>query len=67
LAPDNGVAKLRGGDVLDSGWEIKTVDRRQVIAVFDGEEIIVPVIPYLKGAFDKPDESIDNKAEGGGE
>jgi len=67
LAADNSLTKLRGGDVLESGWEIKTVDRRQVIAVFDGEELTLPVIPYLKGAFEKPAKSGDNKAGGGGE
>ena len=40
--------------MLDSGWEIKTVDRRQVVAVFDNEELVVQIIPYLVDAFDKP-------------
>ena len=67
LIPDKGMKKIRRGDVLESGWEIKTVDRRQVIAVFDEEELTLPVIPYLEGAFDKPADSDDNQAGGDGE
>ena len=53
--PKNSVAKLQQGDVLDSGWEIKTVDRRRVIAVFDDEEIEIPIISYLEAAFKRPE------------
>ncbi len=53
--PDKTTLKFKKGDVLDSGWEIKTVDRKRVIAVFDGEDFEFPIIAYLKEAFEKPD------------
>ena len=61
--PDLKETKLRQGDVLESGWEIKKVDGRQVIAVFDGEEVSLPIIPYLKDAFDPDAEQEDSDAE----
>ncbi len=62
--PEKTRVKFKKGDVLDSGWEIKTVDRKHVIAVFDGEEFEFPVIPYLKAAFERPD---DESGEDGGD
>ena len=62
--PDLKEAKLRQGDVLASGWEIKKVDGRHVIAVFDGEEVSLPIIPYLEGAFEpEPDAEADADRE----
>ena len=67
---DATVSKLQQGDVHDTGWEIKTVDRRRVIAVFDGEELEIPIIAYLEAAFQKPEEdgtSDGTDTESGGE
>ena len=62
--PDLKETKLRQGDVLASGWEIKKVDGRHVIAVFDGEEVSLPIIPYLEGAFEpEPDAEADADRE----
>ena len=53
---------MRQGDVLASGWEIKKVDGRHVIAVFDGEEVSLPIIPYLEGAFEpEPEPDADRE------
>lgn len=56
ILADNTLTKLRQGEVLESGWEIKTVDRKRVIAVFDGEELEIPIIAYLEAAFEKSEE-----------
>ena len=64
LNADGTVSKLQQGDVHDTGWEIKTVDRRRIIAVFDGEELEIPIIAYLEGAFEKPEN--DGSEEGTG-
>jgi len=61
--PDLSLIKVKQGDVLDSGWEILSVDGDKLIAVFDEEEISIPVITYLKAAFEKSgEESKDMKA-----
>ena len=74
MGPGETVEKHQKGDVLENGWEIKTVDRKQVIAVFDGEELEIPIISYLEAAYEKPkersdDEEIENgtDAQSGGE
>ena len=60
---DLSLLKVKQGDVLDSGWEILSVDDDKLIAVFDEEEINIPVITYLKAAFEKSGEEIkDMKA-----
>jgi len=46
-------------DSLPSGWVIKAVDLRQVIAVFDDEESRFPVAAYLDKAFEPPEDLQD--------
>ena len=61
--PDLSLLKVKQGDVLESGWEIISVDDETLIAVFDQEEINIPVISYLEAAFEKSsEESKDMKA-----
>ena len=61
--PDLSLLKVKQGDVLDSGWEIISVNSGTLTAVFDEEEINIPVITYLEAAFEKSgEESKDMKA-----
>jgi len=53
------MTEVKAGDSLTSGWLIKSVDLRQVIAVFEDEEERFVVRPYLETAFDKPEESAE--------
>lgn len=61
--PDGTAAIFRQGDVLESGWEILKISRREVIAVFDGEELKIPIIPYLETAFDEAARDADTTRE----
>ena len=65
LTAEGGFLKVVSGDSLPSGWVIKTVDSRQVIAAFDGEEKRFPVAAYLDTAFDAPEDTKDNMPVGG--
>jgi len=61
IGEDNVIQTVKAGDVLDSGWEIKSINRKRVIAVFDGQELDIPINSYLQEAFEKPDEgAMDN-------
>jgi len=57
LGTDKTMQKVKAGDVLENGIEIKSIDRRRVLAVFDGEEIEVPIIAHLQSAFEKSEEN----------
>jgi len=59
MSDDNVMTEVKAGDSLTSGWLIKSVDLRQVIAVFEDEEERFVVRPYLETAFDKPEESAE--------
>jgi hypothetical protein len=54
--PDNGLIKVKAGDTLESGWTIKAIEKNEIIATFETEEIRVPTVPYLQTAFEKSDE-----------
>jgi len=56
LGPEDSLLKAKAGDVLDSGWEIKSIGRKGVSAVFDGQDIEVPIVSYLQTAFEKSEE-----------
>ena len=46
LLPENTLLKAKSGDVLENGWELKSVDLRRVIAVYDNEEQEFSVTDY---------------------
>lgn len=55
INPDGTVITVSEGESLPSGWLIKTIDQRQVIAVFEETEQRLAVAGYLDTAFDNPD------------
>lgn len=63
ITPDGSFVKVKKDDRLENGWVIKTVDLRQVIAVFDGEETRFPVAAYLDTAFDAPENASETASE----
>ena len=56
VGKDNTIVTIKAGDVLDSGWEIKSISPRSVLAVFDGQDLEIPINSYLQEAFEKPEE-----------
>ena len=64
IFPDGSIGEIQAGDTLSSGWVIKSVDLRQVIAVFEGEEERFIIRPYLETAFDKPQETAEPQEAG---
>lgn len=61
--PDGTAAAFRQGDVLESGWEILKISRKEVTAVFDGEELKIPIIAYLETAFDQSAQDADTNED----
>lgn len=55
ITPDGTVVTVAEGETLPSGWLIKTIDQRQLLAVFEDTEQRLAVAGYLDTAFDNPD------------
>lgn len=53
---ENALIKAKAGDTLESGWTIKTIEKNEIVATFETEEIRVPTVAYLQTAFEKSDE-----------
>ncbi len=65
IGADNVIRTVKAGDVLESGWEITSVSRKSVFAVFDGQELEIPINSYLQEAFEKPAEgAMDSAGDG---
>jgi hypothetical protein len=43
---DNSIISATNGDVLETGWQLKTVDLERVIAVYEGEERTFNIANY---------------------
>ncbi len=63
LGPEQTSMRAKAEDVLESGWEIKSITDTQVKASFDGEEFEFPIVPYLQSAFEKTEESAMDVSE----
>lgn len=57
IGPENKPLTVESGTTLASGWEIKSIDRSAVLAVYKGEETRFPIVEYLDRAFDKPEKT----------
>lgn len=62
IVADNIIQTVKAGAVLESGWEIKSISRKSVVAVFDGQELEIPINSYLQEAFEKPAEGVMDSA-----